>query len=209
VFKQITTSVVGEPASIATSDGLGDAELTALVKLREFALGGERSGLLSLVAGGRLPTGANQKTDATGARLDEHLQPGSGAWSGLAGADLTLPLRAGRCDLNASYRANSENSLHYQYGNAFLYNVGFARRLASVWELSLQANGRLAEQDRLEDGSLGANTGGHVLYASPTVRWFAGAGVLLEAGIQVPVASALHGVQQEHTTGRLALSLAR
>ena len=76
-------------------------------------------------------------------------------------------------------------------------------------EPSLQANGRLARQDRLEDESLGGNTGGNVLYASSVVRWFAIAGVLFEAGAQFPVASSLIGDPIEHARARFAVSLAR
>jgi hypothetical protein len=209
VFKQITEEPAGGMSTTARSHGLGDAEVTTLVKLHEFALAGDQAALVSLVAGVRVPTGANQQKDGTGVRLDEHLQTGTGAWSGLAGADLTLPLRAGRLDLNASYRLNAGNSAHYRYGAALLYNAGFARRVGNALELSLQANGRLARQDRLEDGSPGGNTGGSELYVSPGARWFAGAGVLLEAAVQIPVASRLNGDQKEHATARFALSLAR
>jgi hypothetical protein len=209
VWKEITVEPVGDTPASERSNGLGDAELTALAKLRELSLGGQRTALLSFVGGARLPTGANDLRDSAGERLDEHLQTGTGAWSGLAGLDLTLPLPAGRLDLNASYRANGENSRNYRYGNAFLYNAGFARRVGSVLELSLQANGRVARRDRLEDGAFGENTGGSVVYASPLVRWFTGVGVLIEAGAQFPVASALDGEQKEHATARFALSLAR
>ena len=54
-----------------------------------------------------------------------------------------------------------------------------------------------------------ANSSGRVLYAVTLVRRFAGAGVLIEPGAQFPVASALKGVQTEHATARVALSLAR
>jgi hypothetical protein len=209
VFKQITAEPLGDVRGVEKSDGFGDAELTALVKLHEFALGGEHAALLSLVGGMRMPTGANTLKDETGVRLDEHLQPGTGAWSALAGADLTLPLSAGRFDFNLTYRVNAVNLANYRYGNALLYNAGFARRLGSVLELLLQANGRVAQQDRLEDGTLGENTGGSVVYASPALRWFVGAGLLLEAGAQFPFTSILHGDQQEHATARFALSLAR
>ncbi len=208
VFKQITSEPVGEASTIARSNGLGDAELLTLIKLHEFPHG-DRAALLSVVAGTRIPTGENQAKDATGARLDEHLQPGSGAWSGIGGLDLTLPLSAGRIDLNASWRVNSANSEHYRYGNAFLYNAGLARRVGSTLELSLQLNGRAARQDHLDAETLAGNTGGSVLYASPIVRWFAGPGVLLEAGAQFPIASELIGIQEEHATARLSVSLAR
>lgn len=209
VFKEITEEPVGDVSSTEKNDGIGDAELSALVKLREFPLGGERSALLSLVAGTRIPTGSNDAKDETAVRLDEHLQTGTGAWSGLVGLDLTFGLSAARLDLNAAWRGNAENSHDYRYGDVLLYNAGLARRIGSVLELSLQANGRVAKKDRLEDGTLGENTGGHVVYASPVVRWFAGSGVLFEASAQIPVASSLNGEQEEHATARVAVSLAR
>jgi hypothetical protein len=208
VWKQITEAPLGEAATIARSAGLGDAELTALYKVREFALGRDRAALLSVVGGTRLPTGANRLADGEGARLDEHLQSGTGAWSGLIGADVTLPLRAGRFDANVSWRMNAANAQRYRYGDALLYNVGFARRVGSVLELSLQANGRSARRD-MADGISGENTGGSVLYACPTARWFTGAGIVLESGAQFPIQSALNGEQEEHATARFALSLAR
>ena len=171
---------------------LGDAELTALVKLREFSLGGERAALLSLVGGARIPTGAHELAGETGARREKHLQPGTGAWSGVLGADLLLPLRVGRIDLNASYRKNGVNSVRYGYGDVFLYNAGFARRLGNVLELSLQANGRSARRDDTNGISL-EHSCGSVLYASPVARVFTSVGVVLEAGAQFPVSSALHG----------------
>ncbi len=209
VYKKITAEPTNDVSSFEKNDGLGDAELNALVKLHEFALGGDRRALLSGVVGTRIPTGQSDAQDETGARLDEHLQTGTGAWSGLAGLDLNAMLPAGRFDVGAAWRGNGENSHGYRYGDVWLYNAGLARRVGSVLELSLQANGRVAKQDRLEDGSLGENTGGHVLYASPVVRWFAGGGVLVEASAQFPVTSALKGEQEEHSTARIAVSLAR
>ena len=100
------------------------------------------------------------------------------------------------------------NSVRYGYGDVFLYNAGFARSLGNVLELSLQANGRSARADAAEGISV-ENSGGSVLYASPAARVFTSVGVVLEAGAQFPVSSALNGEQQEHATMRFALSLAR
>ena len=72
----------------------------------------------------------------------------------------------------------------------------------------MQANGRAAQRDDA-DGISGESTGGSVLYASPTARWFTGAGIVLETGAQFPIQSALNGEQEEHATARFALSLAR
>ena len=208
VFKSIRTEPVGGPSSTETSRGLGDVELSALVKVHEFTLAADRAMLLSAVAAVRAPSGANELKDETGVRRDEHLQSGTGAWSGLVAADLSLPLSSGRLALNVGWRGNGQNTHGYRYGDVVLYNLGFARRLGTNLEGSLQANGRVAKQDRLEDGSLGENTGGHVLYLSPGVRLFLGTW-LIEGGMQFPVSSDLKGEQQEHATARVAVSLAR
>lgn len=209
VFKQITERPDGEASTVSKSQGLGDAEVTALFKLAELGPATGNRGLVSVVAGARMPTGANNLEDGTGVRRDEHLQPGSGAWSGLAGMDLTVPTSGSRLDFNLSYRVNGENSEGYRYGNAFLYNAGIAKRAGAAWELALQANGRVAEKDDVGSGTQDENTGGHVLYVSPLARWFVGSGLQIEASAQFPVASELNGIQQEHPTARVAFSLAR
>ena len=120
-----------------------------------------------------------------------------------------MPTSGARLDFNLSYRANGENSFGYRYGHAFLYNAGLAKRAGAAWELALQANGRVAAKDDLGDGTQDGNTGGHVLYVSPLARWLWSSGLQLEASAQFPVASDLNGIQKEHATARVALSLAR
>jgi hypothetical protein len=53
------------------------------------------------------------------------------------------------------------------------------------------------------------NTGGTVLYAAPGARWTTSFGLVLEAAVQIPFAQALYGEQEEHTTARVALAMAR
>jgi hypothetical protein len=69
-------------------------------------------------------------------------------------------------------------------------------------------NGRSAGRDLTEDGTYDENTGGTVLYLAPGARW-RWQGVGLEAGVQIPVLESLYGIQDEHTTARLAVSLGR
>ena len=92
-------------------------------------------------------------------------------------------------------------------GTCSSYNVGFARRLRNVLELSLQANGRSARGDDI-DGISVENSGGSVVYAPPAARVFTSVGVVLEASAQFLVSRALNGEQGEHAAMRFALSLA-
>jgi len=81
--KQVTELPGTESLGTQTSHGLGDAELTVLAGVLRG--GGWHALTLGLVLGGTAPTGSNDVRDASGQRLDIHLQPGTGAWSGTTG----------------------------------------------------------------------------------------------------------------------------
>ncbi len=205
-FKDLSSRPLGEAASVASVHGLGDAELLAMLGLVQTA--GVHPLLVAVVLGGAAPTGANDLKDASGQRLDAHLQTGTGAWTGTGGLNLAMPAGAtGVWEASALGRVNGTNDHGYRYGNVLLYNAGFTSRSWSGARLLLQLNGRSAARDRLEDGTMGANTGGTVLYAAPGVRWTSTIGLSIEAAIQVPVAQSLFGIQTEHTTARVSLGL--
>ena len=67
----------------------------------------------------------------------------------------------------------------------------------------------MAKKDRLEDGTMGENTGGTVTYLAPGLRWSSPLGPTVEGSVQFPVAQSLYGEQTEHATGRLTLSISR
>ncbi|MBI1797837.1 MAG: transporter [Candidatus Eisenbacteria bacterium] len=203
--KEITSSPVGEASARTTSRGLGDAEAMALIGLWRGI--GPRASTFAAVLGAIAPTGSNDARDATGARLDAHLQPGTGAWSANAGLNATLMIGDGALAAHLSGRWSGMNAHGYRYGRALLYDLGFTSAERRNVALLAQINGRSAGADRLEDGSIGANTGGTVVYASPGVRWRTGIGVSVEAALKIPVLESLRGDQREHTTGRLAFSI--
>lgn len=203
-FKQIRTRPVGARQSVERSRGLGDAELLALVGLAHFA--GSHAPTLGLVLGVAAPTGSNDALDNEGVRLDSHLQPGAGAWSGTGGVHFTALGNGGVWDASLLDRINGRSSHGYRYGSSILYNVGITTREWKGVQLIGQLNGRSATRDRLENGSMGMNTGGTVLYAAPGVRWQSGIGVSLEAAVQIPVLQSLYGDQAEHVTVRIMLS---
>lgn len=205
--KQVTDQV-GPAASIAqTSRGLGDAELTALVGVARGA--GRHAMTLGLVLGATAPTGSNEARDAGGERLDIHLQPGIGAWSGTAGLNLAMTGARGTWDASVLDRISGTSTHGYRYGKTILYNAGFTSRPWKGVQLLAQIDGRWAARDRLENGTVGENTGGLVTYATPGMRWLIGSGLGIEGAIQVPVRQRLYGVQSEHATGRVSLSMSR
>lgn len=161
------------------------------------------------MAGITAPTGSNEAKDAAGDRLDAHLQPGTGAWSATVGLHLAVTRIGGLWDASVLGKASGTNAHDYRYGRTLLYNAGFTSHDLRGFQLLAQVNGRSAARDQLEDGTLGTNTGGTVIYASPGARWISGLGLNLEAALQVPVRQALDGDQTEHTTARLTLSMNR
>ena len=205
--KQITQHLPGPGTSDQRSSGVGDAELLALAGVGRTA--GRHPMTLGLVLGGTIPTGSNEARDANGERLDIHLQPGTGAWSGTAGLNLATSRSTGTWEASLLGRTSGTSTHGYRYGNVLLYNAGFT---SSAWRgvrLLAQVNGRSAERDRLEDGTVGENTGGMVTYAAPGLRWQSGAGLMVEGSVQVPMGQRLYGDQTEHATGRVTLSLSR
>ena len=206
-FKEITARPQGDVSSVQRSRGLGDAEFLVLAGLSR---GTERVPLsVGLVLGGVAPTGSNEVKDSAGERLDAHLQPGAGAWSGTAGLHAALASGHGTWDASLLGRTSGTNVHGYRYGDVLLYNAGFTSRTWHGLQLLAQINGRSAKRDRLEDGTPGENTGGAVTYAAPGLHWRTGVGVTAEAAVQVPIQQSLFGEQTEHATGRLTLTLAR
>jgi hypothetical protein len=206
-FKQVTDVVGPAPPNTQASRGVGDAELTVLVGVARTA--SRHSTTLGLVLGATAPSGSNDLRDASGERLDIHLQPGIGAWSGTTGLNLAVSGGRGTWDGSVLSRISGTSAHGYRYGTAVLYNAGFTSHAWNGVQVIAQVNGRWAERDRLEDGSVGENTGGLVTYAVPGIRWSIGPGMGLEGAIQVPVTQRLYGVQLEHTTGRVSLSMSR
>lgn len=162
-----------------------------------------------MVLGVTAPTGSNDKRNGVGERLDAHLQPGTGAWSGTAGLNVAVTLGGGMVDGSVLGRANGTSDHGYRYGNVLLFNAGYLSPAARGVRLIAQVNGRSAKRDRFEDGTIGEHTGGTVVYLSPGARWQTGLGLDIEGAVQIPVVESLFGDQDEHATGRIALSLSR
>jgi hypothetical protein len=206
VWKTNTAEPTGEAEEITHSRGLGDAELRARADVLRFGGGTTRRGVLAPVASVTAPTGSNDLTDDAGERLEAHLQPGSGAWSGAGGLGFDYSFPGGAVSASVIGRWNGTSARDYHYGNAALYNLGYARTLSPTWEGTLEVNGRSAERDRTEDGDFDPNSGGSITYVAPGLRWLGAGRVAVDLLVQIPVVQSLYGDQTEHTTARLGFS---
>jgi hypothetical protein len=137
-MKEITTQPTGEAESVERAHGLSDAELLAMVGVAQTS--GERPLALGLVAGVTAPTGANELENANGERLDAHLQPGTGAWTGTGGLNLAISASGGTWEASALGRVNGANVHGYRYGNVALYNAGFTSRSRHGVRMLLQVS---------------------------------------------------------------------
>lgn len=206
-LKELMERPADGPERRRTARGVSDLEAQGLLQIAQTSDAHEA--WIALILGATAPTGSNELRDPVGEKLDAHLQPGTGAWTGTAGLHAALRVGTGVLDASVIDRASGESRHGYRYGNALLYNAGVSSREIGGWQLLAQLNGRTAARDRLEDQSLGENTGGTVLYLTPGARWRGPQGVTLEGAVQIPVLESLNGVQDEHATARLALSMGR
>jgi hypothetical protein len=193
-----TIRAVGGGASTTTSDatGLGDVEVAARYALwRGLDLGVGRVQELAVTAGTSLPTGPNDLR-ADGERIDEHGQPGTGAWGPFAG--IAYRFEQGRWVGfgSVSGRVHSTNSFQYTYGSAALWSVHGQFFPVKRVALDLGVDGRHAAADTAS-GAAVENTGGTVIAAAPGVYFNAAGGAWLFVRGQVPFYKRFRGEQDQ------------
>ncbi len=190
--------MVGRGMSMPMSDatGLGDVEVAARYVLwRAVNLGTGRVHELAVTAGTSAPTGANDAR-AGGERIDEHGQPGTGAWGPFAGVSYRLEQGKWLGFASLSGRVRSENGHGYRYGSAALWSVHGQYFPTKRVVLDLGLDGRSAAADE-GSGAAVPNTGGTVLSIAPGVYAnVVGAAWLFVRG-QVPVWKDFRGAQDQ------------
>jgi hypothetical protein len=197
-FVNKSMRMVGGGTSSATSDAsaLGDVELGGRYAFwRSVNLGVGRVQELALSAGTALPTGPNDLTSG-GARIDEHGQPGRGAWSPFAGVHYRLEEGKWLGFASLSGRFTTENGNRYTYGSAVLWSVHGQYFPLKRVVLDLGVDGRTAAADRAS-GETVVNTGGTVLSAAPGVYWNAQGGAWLFVRGQIPFYKDFRGQQDQ------------
>ena len=215
-WNRIVEDFAGEKTR-ATLSGIGDMSLAS-----SFVLWRNRDILPSTWIEGRLwlkaPTGRDD-SKVEGVR-DPHLQPGTGSWDFGAGLAVVHRFDWGSLYGSAFYRENTEGSLDYTYGDVILANaalevpVGHALGWSSLQWLTagLELNFRYAGYDD-EAGERVRDSGGAILYATPSVRIRLPFGIRevpasVRAAVQIPLTQNwLHNTQDEGEVWSLGLLL--
>ena len=190
-------------------DGVSDPELYALVRLwsSEFAPGLGRRTWISVLGGVKTAWGQNDAATG-GARLDEHLQPGTGStdwFGGLSGVYLFNSRSS--FFASAQYRNTGTNGFGYKYGNIAMANAGYEHKVGRRFDGVLELNFRDAGRDRTDaSGFLDPNTGGSLLYLSPRLIVDLNKGLVGRLSVQIPVADGLNGDQKERAVANVGLT---
>jgi hypothetical protein len=195
VTKVMRLRTSGPAVETSNVTGLGDVEVAGRLSLWEWVdLGRRRSAEIAAAVGTSLPTGQN---DAWfhGAPVDEHGQPGTGAWGPFAGLHYRFEQGDWFVFASLSGRVRNENSSMYRYGSSLHWSLHGQWRPVRRVALDLGLDGRRAGVDR-EDGVVVENTGGTAMALAPAVYLNATGGLWVFVRGQVPVVQSLFGEQR-------------
>src|ERR1041384_1400501 len=190
------------------SRGLSDVAISA--RWEALKIGGMvPRHVLALIGTLKLPTGGNSHLAAVdGGEIDEHKQVGTGTWDETIGAWYTFGDFPTVAYAGVSARVNGTNSRGNHYGNALFATLGVRRSFLDDKRLyfAADAQGRHAGFDTTPEGAYDPNSGGFVGYAVAAAGYAITQDLLVRAVLQLPVITALNGVQSEHPVGYVALA---
>lgn len=191
----------GVPMESMTTNGLSDPEIYGQLRVwsSQFGAGLGRRSSISLAGGVKTAWGQNDKRDAEGERLDEHVQPGTGSTDVFGGVSwLYLFNKDSALFVSAQYRHPGASDFGYRYGRTILGNVAYEHKLGARVDGVLELNGRHAKRDTIDaDGTLDGDTGGALLYLTPRLLVSLSQSVVLRAAVQIPIVHDLYGAQKE------------
>ncbi|MBU6160577.1 MAG: hypothetical protein KGO50_05610 [Myxococcales bacterium] len=152
--------------------------------------------MLLALAGSRLPV-SPAWNDATGERLSVDVQPGQGAfvpfmalaWSGPS----WKPVRG---FARASTFIPLQSRWNYRPGMSVLTTVGLEFRISPKLSMQAELDGRYELPDNFS-GEEDPDSGGAMMYASPTVLWRPKSAWAAYGTLRLPVIDALRGSQSE------------
>jgi hypothetical protein len=183
---------------VQTADGLGDPAFYLYVRLwsSRFSSGLGRRAWISATVGVKTPWGKNDVTQY-GQRLDEHVQPGTGATNisgGLSG--LYLLDENSSLYASAAYTGTGRNQFGYKYGDNVQANLVYDRKLTDWLDGVVELNFLDAKRDQFDsEGVPDPSTGGQTLYITPRVGVNIVRGLVARAAVQIPVWENLNGIQ--------------
>jgi hypothetical protein len=191
-----------------TNQGLSDVALTGRYEVLHLG-GAIPRHVVALTGTLKAPTGSNNHLAAVdNGQVDEHKQIGTGTWDEFLGlwysyGDFPTVAYAG-----ASIRVNGTNGRGNHFGNAIFGTLGVRRSFLESKRLffALDAQGRNAGKDTVPGNTYDPNSGGFIAYATGAAGYAITTNLLARATVQVPVLTALNGVQSEHPVAYLAFA---
>jgi hypothetical protein len=182
------------------TNGLGDATLLfkyVLVKKDQYSI---TPGI-----GIKIPTGASDLKDNDGITLNADLQPGSGAWDGLAWIYFDAsPFRNPNSTLfgNLVYSLKGHNpdylgSQNYKFGDEYQISLGWSRRIIIGGQLidpSVLIRFRKAYPDN-NNGTGLPSTGGQWIFIYPSLSYWFQPDFAFNASIDLPLYANVEGTQ--------------
>ena len=189
----------------ARSSGMGDSVI--LLRYTPFFITPFRRHELSFGAGVRAPTGENEAADFF--ILSEDMQPGTGAWGGIAWASYSYAFNQAatvQFHASANYLHNGENDRKYTLGREYNLASGFSHSLNSRFGYSALLRYRQSDPDRRFGFEL-PNTGGEWLDFVPAVRYSFTDRFSAALSGRIPIWRDLNGALQFTTSYSWAVSL--
>lgn len=183
------------------SSGFADPEVYGQIRLWSSAFEGDVGQRASLFAVVGVKTDLGKDNlQRGGERADEHVQPGTGSndlFGGLAGSYQLNPQSA----LFASfqYRSTGRNDASYRYGNVWLANLAFERKLSPRLDSAIELNYRHTDRDSVDRFDVrDDNTGGSIAFVTPRVLFNIAGGWVARVSVQLPLSQrSLNGSQDE------------
>lgn len=196
----------GSVEKLGDSEGIGDATLYGQYRFVNDATSGLQAAVL---LGIKMPTGETHENTNDGERFEAEHQPGSGSWDPLFGLAVSKPWNAVSLGASLLYTHATEGSQDTDLGDGVFYGLSLSHRLGTggshshhdhgphaEWDAVLELNGEWREKVDI-DGSDDNNTGGHVLFIAPGVRYGAAGGWGAALSVGVPIINNLNGIQSE------------
>lgn len=192
-----------EEVNLTETKGIGDAVFLLKYSLPEI-LGSES--LLTIGAGTKIPLGASDLVNEQGILLTADLQPGSGAWDGIAWFSFSQGLNfrpSATVSLSFTYRLTGKNSRYlnntsiYEFGNTTQANLGYTDQfflLNTVFNPGLVLKYRHASEDQI-NGSLLPNTGGEWVFLRPELGVNLKPELFISTRAEIPIYSFVEGTQ--------------
>lgn len=181
-------------AERASPTGIGDLDLGGRwFVFQRTSLASRSRTELATTFGTSFPTGSvSARVD--GIRIDDHAQLGTGGFGPYVGIFGAHHADTWTWTASVSVRAHTPNAYAYRYGNTLLWSADGQYLVLPHLATGLGLEGRSAARD-LSSGEHLENTGGFVLSATPTLAYGVSDDWWLHLRGQVPVATALNGVQ--------------